>query len=286
LSLFVPLIKGNKTRTNSQVGRVGLSVRASPKQHRASLHAPRFREARWLPASGVRVNSSRSASRVDTAAPSPAATLHASRAAPRQEQRRAPRAAPKHGAKRPRGLRRSKSGMRLRSIFPAAKKRASRKNALRSRPGLTPRRQRVGRDRPGSAGRICRWRGAALVAPRGAAAKARPWAAGLAVRSALMARPVAAVLAGHPRWASRLSLRSAIARAPERGQAAGANPNPRGRQQNKLRPRRAQKKGRRHFRGNGPSQPIRSRPESCRPTASQFGRTGVVPAGRRIRQLP
>ena len=57
--------------------------------------------------------------------------------------------------------------MRLRSIFLAAKKRASRKNELRS-----ARRQRVGRDRPGSAARICRWRGAGLVAWRGRGAGA------------------------------------------------------------------------------------------------------------------
>ena len=31
---------------------------ASPRPHLAALHAPRFREARWLPASGVRGNSS------------------------------------------------------------------------------------------------------------------------------------------------------------------------------------------------------------------------------------
>ena len=68
------------TNSHAQPVRVGgLSVRASPRQHRAALHVPRFREARWLPASGVRVNSPRSASREDTAAPSPAATIHAPR---------------------------------------------------------------------------------------------------------------------------------------------------------------------------------------------------------------
>jgi hypothetical protein len=145
---------------------VGLSVRASPRQHRAALHAPRFREARWLPASGVRVNSPRSASREDTAAPSPATKIHAPRAAPHQKHGRAARAAAKHGAKRPRGLRRSKSGLRLRSIFLAAKNRASRKNALSSRLQLAPRGVLVGCDRSGSAARICRWRGAGLVASR------------------------------------------------------------------------------------------------------------------------
>ena len=183
-------------------------MRASPRQHRAALHAPRFREARWLPASGVRVNSPRSASREDTAAPSPATKIHAPRAAPHQKHGRAARAAAKHGAKRPRGLRRSKSGLRLRSIFLAAKNRASRKNALSSRLQLAPRGVPAGRDRPGSAARICRWRGACLVASRGAAAKARPWAAGLAVRCALMARRVAAVLSDRPRCGSRLSHRA------------------------------------------------------------------------------
>ena len=62
--------------------------------------------------------------------------------------------------------------MRLRSIFPAAKKRAFRKNALRSRLQLAPRGVPAGCDRPGSAARICRWRGAVLVASRGRCAGA------------------------------------------------------------------------------------------------------------------
>ena len=120
----------------------------------------------------MHVNSPRSASREDTAAP-------------RQKHGRAARAAAKHGAKRPRGLLRSKSGLRLRSIFLAAKNRASRKNALSSRLQLAPRGVLVGCDRPGSAARICRWRGAGLVASRGRGAGALASLAGCPAELAL-----------------------------------------------------------------------------------------------------
>ncbi len=137
-----------QTRPNPIRVGVGNCVRASLGQTRAALDAPRFCEARWLPASGVRVNSPRSVSRENTAAI--ACRENSLRHAPRHIRSTAALHAPRRKArpaKRPRGLRRSKSGMRLRSIFPAAKKRASRKNALRS-----ARRQRVGRDRPGFGG--------------------------------------------------------------------------------------------------------------------------------------
>jgi hypothetical protein len=94
---------------------------------------------------------------------------------PRETTRHAPRQVKSKTALAPRrrpGETHSESGMRLRSIFVAAKNHASPKNALSSRQWLAPRRQRVTGARPGSAGRICRWRGAALVASRGRCGKA------------------------------------------------------------------------------------------------------------------
>jgi len=173
-----------------------------------------------------------------------AATIHASRVEPGQRQRRASRAAPKHGAKRPRGLRRSKSGMRPRSIFPAAKNRASRKNALSTRLWFGPRRQRIGAGHPASAARICRWRGAALVASRGRCGKS--------LRSASLPRACAS-LSWLAAWQPSSPIGPVAAPACLFGRPPSClKPKPPRAATEKVAPSSGAKKGRRQFRGSGP----------------------------------
>jgi hypothetical protein len=180
---------------------VGLSVRASPIQ--------RLAPERSSPASGVRTGSVRSASREDTVAPSPAATIHASRAAPGQTPVRSTRTANHDRAGSATPPRRNplrkwyapSQHFSGREKTRVQKKCAQVASVVRPSPaacrswssGLSGPHLPLARRGPGRFARALR-----QTAPLRVAASR--------VRFALMARRVAAVLADRPRCGSRLSL--------------------------------------------------------------------------------
>ena len=208
----------------------------------------------------MRVNSSRSASRVDTAAPSPAATIHASRAAPRQNQHRtvlAPRRRP--------GETHSESGRQLRCMCRAAKNHRGASPALRcvcSSPLAGSVSPAVGRARrPAFAAGAAR----AWSASAGASAKrslrslrracaSLSWLAAPQPSSAVARVAARACLSGRPRRARQTKPPRA---APNHtAPSPGANQNP---LRNSAGSSPGTKKGCCPPRGQQPNKPIRSR---------------------------